>query len=82
MGNLNEALNRAALKMLQAKGMDATEIISFESNSYQDGYCDTCAYTVYVVDITYASKNKAWNNYRYEGTFSGLIEDLSYYDVD
>lgn len=82
MGSLNEAVNRAALKMLQSKGLDATEIISFESDSYEDGYCDTCAYTVYVVDITYASKNKVRNNYRYNGTFSSLINDLERYDVD
>jgi len=74
-----DGLNAALLKFLKEEmgKTDATEIVDFRPDRQERGYCDTCAYSVTVVEISYRTGgNQRTKTVEWEGEFSDLISRL------
>lgn len=58
---------------------DRIEVVSFYDYQEETGYCDTCTYMEYFVDITWkdlGDTDSRWQVYKYEGSFSDLLDDI------
>jgi len=53
------------------------EIIDYEEDTYNDGFCSTCSYERTDVDITYKNATGVTSTYSYRGNFSDLINELT-----
>ena len=70
----------ALLKYVQDKLLciDAVEVTDFEDHTVDRGYCETCSYTITIVEITYRDKQSyRLRQVEYEGSFSELITALT-----
>lgn len=72
---------------LRNKGKSVYDVISFVEELYTGGYCETCYYEEWNVEITYHDNNGGLNiqTYVYEGKFSNLIlelEDVNLEDIN
>lgn len=57
-------------------GRVVAEVTSFEDNTYEAGYCETCSYTQYEVTIYYKDGAGRPTYYEYDGRFSELLNEL------
>ena len=64
---------------------EVLEVTGMESGSHISGGCETCAYTVYDVELTYRTPDDPYSwgrTYTYEGKFSDLLDQLLEQEVD
>lgn len=66
---------------LKGLGKDVEQVIEYDEEHRYGGYCETCSYDEYVVEITYLnSKNKRYY-YTFYGTLGSLIRELENVEV-
>lgn len=67
----------ALLVMVQKySDLEAVEVLDFEEDTIEGGYCSTCSYTETVVDVEYRREKGHRRTWRYSGGFADLIRDL------
>lgn len=74
-----EGFSAALLKFVREDlgKADATEVTNFDSTTQERGNCDTCGYTVTVIEITYRTADRGGLMAEWEGDFGELIRRLS-----
>lgn len=74
---LNAQFNAAVIRFLMTQGViDVVEVLSWYEDHYTEGYCETCAYDEWTVDITYRTAAGDRKTYTYDGRFSDLLNKL------
>jgi hypothetical protein len=59
---------------------DAAEVIDWEQETEQGGYCDSCYYEEIVVEITYRTVAGEKSEYKYYGNMVNLMQTLASYE--
>jgi hypothetical protein len=73
----SDQFKNALLVMVQQySDPGAVEVLDFEEETVEGGYCSTCAYTETVVDVEYRRQAGHRRTWRYSGGFADLIRDL------
>lgn len=54
----------------------AVEIIDYDDDTRDDGYCETCYYEYTVLEITYKAEDGETRKFVYGEDFGGLIDTL------
>lgn len=75
--NLSEAFRESVLALLHQSGhKDAAEVISWKEQHNQGGYCETCSFEYWTVDIVWRDAAGNEDTYEYSGTFGELLNGL------
>lgn len=75
--SLSTEFKKAVIRYLHASGhAEAEEVVSWYEDHWQEGYCETCAYEEWSVDITYRKADGSKATYTYDGRFADLLEKL------
>lgn len=77
MANFEEALHAAMAKFLRKRDKDAQTVTSYEQNTRNIGYCDTCSYEVTEVNIWFLDSKNQNQSYSYSGDLGGLMRELT-----
>jgi len=77
MTKFNDALLQSMLDMLNARNLDAVQVVAYEEVEKSDGYCDSCYYEWTEVEITYLTNEGQTRVYSYGGDFGELIRELT-----
>lgn len=79
----NDTFNEALAKLIErhegydGKTVKVAEILSYQEDTYDSGFCETCSYTETVIDVYYKDDAGDTQKYRYFGKFAYLIQDLT-----
>lgn len=73
---ISENLLEAMLKLVQQRHPEAEIVTDYDENLYQDGGCESCAYSTWEVDIFYRRVDGTSGIFTYDGRFSRLIKTL------
>lgn len=57
---------------------DIKYVVSVQEDKRHGGYCETCAYTYTVVEITYVTEDGDVNTYEEEIYFSTFVKEVAY----
>lgn len=71
-----EGFGEALFRFLKDRADDAIQLIDYETDTEDRGYCETCSYSVTIVRFTYRDRDDRIKYYEWEGNFPELISAL------
>lgn len=76
--SFEDSLRAELLEFVRANhDSGAVAVLSWEDDTENDGYCETCWYEYAVVNITYSDGSEFNREYQYRGSFAELIRQLT-----
>jgi hypothetical protein len=75
--SVDEAICNALLAMLRNRGIHAVRVTGYKEEKLYGGYCETCYYEQYVVEIYYLTETGVFKEYEYDGQFADLLRELT-----
>lgn len=70
-----DGFHKALLEYVGAE--EGSTFVGLETDSYDSGGCETCAYTEYTVEISWRTPKGNYMTHQYSGRLDSLIEALT-----
>ncbi|WP_280485409.1 hypothetical protein [Nocardia cyriacigeorgica] len=76
-----DSLKAALAKYMQDRHeyWDVAEVVDFREETRSGGFCETCAYTEVVIEVTYLDSSGAIQKDDIYDNFAGLVRELAKY---